>query len=1425
MYRHPIGELSRGAVLDVGLKCTHSCRFCYYSYLDKSDDQFRGMRRAAFRSVEECKAILDGLKANGFLHFDYTGGEPSLHPHIVEITRYAHQELGLKGRMITLGQFLMKKMPNCRTERLVDDLLDAGLVNFLLSVHAVDEDLFKRATNESWERLRSAMNHLDARGFDYCSNTTVFEWNHRELPAIAREIVRHRVYLHNFILMNAYYEWNSGGKAFGVQARYDAIRPYLTEAIQILHDHGVGVNIRYAPMCGVRGLERHLVGVVGVRYDAHEWMNEAGHFGGAPAQCAARLAVPQGGVDAAFRKHAADETLPNGVRIVARRGSAMKAFPSQCGGCAAREVCDGVDPQYLAQHGADEFVPYEGPLWRFPVHEQRAAYPIPFMVKTTPDEPIRAAVAEAIKALPAPSADTDTPAAATAPRPACATPADTIAMGGGRAPRVSVVIPCYNYARYLPEAVASVLAQTFTDVEIVIVDDGSTDDSLAVAERLAAAHPGRIRVIAQPNAGQPAISRNRGIAEARGTYVLCLDADDKIAPTMLERCVDLLDARPEIAIAYTDRRDFDGVEAIVQAGDYDFSRLRFANHISYCALFRRTVWEAVGGYRTNVKGCEDWDLWVAAGARGHFGARIPEPLFWYRRHDTGVYQEALEHFAERQLQIVLNNREAYPAAIVAEAERALAPTQDEAPITAAATTPLPVPGGAPPVARRPPIPGLVSVIVPTRDRPLWLRRALASILAQRWRPLEVILVNDGGADVGPIVEALDTEGLVTVVRLAERRERSVARNVGLGLARGEFVAYLDDDDWWDEHHLTTLVPALQASDAGLVYGDPRRVREERRGDAYVGVEIDVPYQRDFNLPALLVGNYITTCSAVHRRACTDAVGGFDETLSTHEDWDLWIRIAARWPIQRVPRVTCNFSWREDGTSTTSARADDFARTEAVVRHRHIGLGADNAAAAPTYRLLLEAAEIRFGSARPFDVSIVLPVGRLAPTRASIEAIAATTEAIAATNDGVHFEVVLVDDGADPDTGAYLATLGGDILVVRESSLTEAEAWNAGARAARGRFLLFLRTGCRPEPAWLGTLVDAILASADVAVVGGMLRAPDGAVRHAGIAIGRDGTPRLVSSSVVAPPRRCELQAVSGGMLLVRREAFAAAGGFDPSYDDYLADVDLCLAVRATGGRIVYEPRSIALAGAGIDVARPSATGLGRLRARWGERLVPDEDAIYAEQGLRLRRNANGEPVAAVPFRDAGEARRWAVVASVQRRAQRHGWPAAADALRDPAAWPDDPAVLEWAARVACPAAGAASAAPAFARRAALLASAGAHADVEPEAPSPADQATTSWESLARTLCATPDDDGALDGLLQIGMAEGRWRELVDVLAPVVARMPDRLETRFALAHACLRIGRVADARAHYEALRAARPSWPLLHDLGAALASAGATAV
>ena len=105
-------------------------------------------------------------------------------------------------------------------------------------------------------------------------------------------------------------------------------------------------------------------------------------------------------------------------------------------------------------------------------------------------------------------------------------------------PEVSVIIPCFNYAHYLIEAVTSVLNQTYQNFEIIIVNDGSTDNFHEVAELILSEYDqNKIKILSQKNAGQPAIVRNNGIKEAKGKYILCLDADDKIHVNFLEKCV------------------------------------------------------------------------------------------------------------------------------------------------------------------------------------------------------------------------------------------------------------------------------------------------------------------------------------------------------------------------------------------------------------------------------------------------------------------------------------------------------------------------------------------------------------------------------------------------------------------------------------------------------------------------------------------------------------------------------------------------------------------------------------------------------------------------------------------------------------------------------------------------------------------------
>jgi glycosyltransferase involved in cell wall biosynthesis len=223
-------------------------------------------------------------------------------------------------------------------------------------------------------------------------------------------------------------------------------------------------------------------------------------------------------------------------------------------------------------------------------------------------------------------------------------------------PAVSVVIPCFRQAGFLPGAVESVVGQTRRDWEVIVVDDGSPDDTADVAAHLISAHPDRrIRLVQQPHLGASA-ARNRGISVADGRYVLPLDADDEILPAMLERTAGVLDSRPDVAIVSTDIQRFGSDTRRLRLHRTRPSDLARRNTVPSCSLFRREVWTTVGGYNLNmVDGYEDWDFWVAAAEAGFAFAHVAEPLFRYRVAPTSRTSHATNHAPELVRQIRLNH--------------------------------------------------------------------------------------------------------------------------------------------------------------------------------------------------------------------------------------------------------------------------------------------------------------------------------------------------------------------------------------------------------------------------------------------------------------------------------------------------------------------------------------------------------------------------------------------------------------------------------------------------------------------------------------------------------------------------------------------------------------------------------------------------
>jgi Flp pilus assembly protein TadD len=215
-------------------------------------------------------------------------------------------------------------------------------------------------------------------------------------------------------------------------------------------------------------------------------------------------------------------------------------------------------------------------------------------------------------------------------------------------PLVSVVIPCHNHARFLPEAVASVVAQTDSRWELLIVNDGSPDDTSAVARRLIAEHPERaIRLVEKANGGL-ADARNAGIREARGTWILPLDSDDCLAPTFIEKALAVVAAEPGVDVVTTDLQEFGARSGRAQPTPFSATGILQGNHLSYCALYRRAMWERVGGYDVALPlGFEDWNWWIACSANGLRVHILSEPLFLYRIHETGsMLTKVMAHAAD-----------------------------------------------------------------------------------------------------------------------------------------------------------------------------------------------------------------------------------------------------------------------------------------------------------------------------------------------------------------------------------------------------------------------------------------------------------------------------------------------------------------------------------------------------------------------------------------------------------------------------------------------------------------------------------------------------------------------------------------------------------------------------------------------------------
>lgn len=225
--------------------------------------------------------------------------------------------------------------------------------------------------------------------------------------------------------------------------------------------------------------------------------------------------------------------------------------------------------------------------------------------------------------------------------------------------KVSVIIPCYNDGSYIRESIESVRNQTYPNIEIVVIDDGSDDNE---TRQILNELPNDIYLLRSEHV-RPAGARNLGISKSSGKYILPLDSDDRIDATYIEKCVNILNNNEKIGAVYCYADLFGEKSGAWELPKYSFKNMLVDNIVFVTAMFRKDDWKNVGGFDTAMdSGMEDYAFWISILALGKEIYQIPETLFHYRikkKSRTTEFLNDIEKTKDMYRKIYYNHQDFY----------------------------------------------------------------------------------------------------------------------------------------------------------------------------------------------------------------------------------------------------------------------------------------------------------------------------------------------------------------------------------------------------------------------------------------------------------------------------------------------------------------------------------------------------------------------------------------------------------------------------------------------------------------------------------------------------------------------------------------------------------------------------------------------
>jgi glycosyltransferase involved in cell wall biosynthesis len=459
---------------------------------------------------------------------------------------------------------------------------------------------------------------------------------------------------------------------------------------------------------------------------------------------------------------------------------------------------------------------------------------------------------------------------------------------------VSAIVSTYNSEKFMRGLLEDLEAQTIRDrMEIIVIDSGSLQKESAIVAEFQKKYPNISYTRTKRENSH--VTFNRGLELARGKYVTMANTDDRHHPDAFRKMVEVLEKRPDIGVVYFDSAVTQTPNTTLEKGPItgrfrwpDFNR-RLLFQVCFIGpqpMWRKSLHDQYGLLDPEFVSAGDYEWWLRISDKTGF-FHIPQVLGLYfesaasnEHKDPVLSQNEAEKARQRYWKSIDGPR---PTPREGFLERYNIQIPDEYKI------------------RYP----FVSVIVPTHDRPAELKTALDSIAAQTYPNVEIIVINDAGQDVTHIIKRFEGKCNIRYETHSENRGAGAARNTGMKLAKGKYIAFLDDDDIYYPEHIFSLVSELETNQSLVAaYTDGLQVTRDATNPKHKVLDKRVTRSMDFSTAHMLVANYIPNlCLMFRREAMEKANLYFDESMPALEDWEWLIRLALVGPFSHLAFVT------------------------------------------------------------------------------------------------------------------------------------------------------------------------------------------------------------------------------------------------------------------------------------------------------------------------------------------------------------------------------------------------------------------------------------------------------------------------------------------------------------------------------------------